>query len=75
MQQNLFSILSEEQKASLTQEERQTLYEIDKKLFPDFDGDSVEQKHKEWLKNKLAALSKEREENERYAKELEKSFV
>ena len=37
MMQNLFSVLSEEQINSLTQEERQTLTRLDEKLFPDYD--------------------------------------
>jgi len=37
MLQNLFSVLSEEQIASLTKEERNALTRIDEKLFPDFD--------------------------------------
>lgn len=37
MMQNLFSVLSEEQINSLTEEERQTLYRLDEKLFPDYD--------------------------------------
>lgn len=37
MMQNLFSVLSEEQINSLTNEERQTLYRLDEKLFPDYD--------------------------------------
>lgn len=37
MLQNLFSVLSEEQIASLTKEERNTLTKLDEKLFPDYD--------------------------------------
>lgn len=37
MLQNLFSVLSKEQIASLTQEERHTLTKLDEKLFPDYD--------------------------------------
>ena len=37
MLQNLFSVLTKEQIASLTQEERHTLTKLDEKLFPDYD--------------------------------------
>lgn len=37
MLQNLFSVLSKEQIASLTPEERHTLTKLDEKLFPDYD--------------------------------------
>ena len=37
MLQNLFSVLTNEQIASLTQEERHTLTKLDEKLFPDYD--------------------------------------
>lgn len=37
MLQNLFSVLTKEQIASLSQEERHFLTKIDEKLFPDYD--------------------------------------
>lgn len=37
MLQNLFSVLTKEQIASLTQEERHALTKLDEKLFPDYD--------------------------------------
>lgn len=70
---NLFSVLTPEQINGLSQEERNTLTELDKKLFPNLEDD--DQKHNEWLKNKLAKMKAEEEESAKYAKELEDSFV
>jgi len=69
---NLFSMLSEQQINSLTKEERDQLLAIDTKLFPDVEKNSVEQK--EWLKKKLEAMKKQREEEEAYTKMTEESF-
>ncbi len=70
---NLFSVLTPEQINGLSQEERHTLTELDKKLFP-----NLEESHEgsnEWLKKRLAQYRAEEEENAKYAKELEGSFV
>lgn len=72
---NLFSVLSEEQLKSLTKEERDQLYAIDQKLFPDGGGDDTGLHNKDWLKKKLASMKAEEAENEKYAQEMEKTFV
>ena len=71
---NLFSMLSEAQMQSLTKEERDQLFKIDQKLFPDGDGNGGDGDNT-WLKKKLAAMDAERKENEKYAKEMEADFV
>lgn len=71
MIKNLFSVLTSEQINGLSQEERNTLTELDKKLFPNLE----EGEEKEWLKNRLKAMDEERKENENYQKSLEDSFV
>lgn len=71
---NLFSMLSEAQMQSLTKEERDQLFKIDQKLFPDVDGNGGGGDNT-WLKNKLAAMEAERKANENYAKEMEADFV
>lgn len=75
---NLFSVLTEAQLNSLTKEEKDYLYNLDQKLFPDDGGGGGGDEglhNQEWLKKKLAAMDAERKENEFYAQELEKSFV
>ncbi len=71
MIKNLFSVLTSEQINGLSQEERNTLTELDKKLFPNLE----EGEENEWLKNRLEAMDEERKENENYQKSLEDSFV
>ena len=66
---NLFSMLTEEQLNSLTKEERNQLFQIDQKLFPD-DGRTSE----DWLTAKLQRMKQEEEESERYAREMEANF-
>lgn len=77
---NLFSMLSEAQMQSLTKEERDQLYKIDQKLFPDDGsgnggGGETGLHNNDWLKKKLAAMDAERKENEKYAQSLEADFV
>lgn len=65
---NLFSMLTEEQLNNLTKEERNQLFLIDQKLFPD-EGTNMD-----WLTNKLKRMRQEEEESERYAREMEANF-
>lgn len=70
---NLFSVLTEAQLNSLSKEERDSLYAIDQKLFPDGGGSGGGDN--DWLKNKLSKMNEERKENENYAQQMEESFV
>ena len=71
---NLFSVLTEAQLNSLSKEERDSLYAIDQKLFPDGNGGGGGGDN-DWLKNKLSKMDAERKETENYAKQMEESFV
>ncbi|MBO6031556.1 MAG: hypothetical protein J6Q22_08785 [Prevotella sp.] len=69
---NLFSILFEEQMKLLTKEERDQLFSIDQKLFPDDNtGGGGEN---DWLNKRLKSMEDQRKEDERYANQLEKEF-
>lgn len=70
---NLFSVLTEAQLNSLSKEERDSLYAIDQKLFPE-DGNGGGGDN-DWLKNKLAKMEEERKKDEDYAQKMEASFI
>lgn len=75
MLQNLFAVLSKEQIASLTSEERHALTEIDKKLFPDYDKYVDEHmKQKSVVEKCFARINKERADDLQYQKMTEESF-
>ena len=69
---NLFSMLSEEQMKLLTKEERDQLFNIDQKLFPDDNAGGGG--GNDWLKKYLKSMEDQRKEEERYAKQLEENF-
>ena len=75
MIQNLFSILSNEQINSLTSEERLTLTQIDKKLFPDYDLYVDRMQERTSIVDKLLDRRKKEAENDAdYQKMIESSF-
>lgn len=75
MMQNLFSVLSEEQINSLTQEERQTLTRLDEKLFPDYDKYVDEHtKQKSVVERVLERHRAEERGNVEYQQMLESEF-
>lgn len=75
MLQNLFSILTKEQIASLTQEERHTLTKLDEKLFPDYDKYVDEHmKQKSVVEKCFDRINKERADDLQYQKMTEESF-
>ena len=75
MIQNLFSVLSEEQINSLTQEERQTLTRLDEKLFPDYDKYVDEHtKQKSVVERILERRREEEKENAQYKQMMESEF-
>ena len=69
---NLFSMLSEEQMKVLTKEERDQLFKIDQKLFPDDNAGGGG--GNDWLNKRLKSMEDQRKEDERYAKQLEENF-
>ena len=76
MMQNLFSVLSEEQINSLTQEERQTLTRLDEKLFPDYDKYVDEHmKQKSVVERVLERHRAEERGNVEYQQMMESEFV
>ena len=76
MIQNLFSVLSEEQINSLTQEERQTLTRLDEKLFPDYDKYVDEHmKQKSVVERVLERHRAEERGNVEYQQMTESEFV
>ncbi|MBR4921690.1 MAG: hypothetical protein IKY01_07020 [Prevotella sp.] len=75
MIQNLFSVLSEEQINSLTQEERQTLTRLDEKLFPDYDKYVDEHmKQKSMVERVLDRHRAEERGNVEYQQMMESEF-
>ena len=76
MIQNLFSVLSKEQIASLTQEERHTLTKLDEKLFPDYPEYVEEHMRQKSVVDRVFERRRAEEESDRaYSKELESRFV
>ena len=76
MIKNLFSVLSEEQLNSLTKSERDVLYEIDQKLFPDYDKYVDEHTKQKSVVERVLERKKAEEQGDRaYSKELESRFV
>ena len=75
MIQNLFSVLSEEQINSLTQEERQTLTRLDEKLFPNYDKYIDEYtKQKSMVERVLERHEAEKRGNVEYQQMMESEF-
>lgn len=76
MLQNLFSVLSKEQIASLTQEERHTLTKLDEKLFPDYDKYVDLHMESKSIAERVIERHKAADEaNSSYARELESQFI
>ena len=73
---NLFHVLGEHFTNSLTKEERRQIDAISTRLSndPNFKGIGYSEQDNSWLKDRLAQMKKENEENERYAKMLESEF-
>ena len=75
MLQNLFSVLTKEQIASLTQEERHTLTKLDEKLFPDYDKYVDEHtKQKSMVERVLERHRAEKRGNVEYQQMMESEF-
>ena len=76
MLQNLFSVLTKEQIASLSQEERHFLTKIDEKLFPDYDKYVDEYtKQKSVVERVLERHRAEERGNVEYQQMMESEFV
>ncbi len=71
---NLFSVLSPEQINGMSPEDRRTLAELDKKLFPNIDGEEGLH-NQEWVKNYLAKKEAQQKEEEFWSNKLQESFV
>lgn len=75
MLQNLFSVLTKEQIASLSQEERLFLTKIDEKLFPDYDKYvDAHMKQKSVVERVLERRREEEKENVQYQQMMESEF-
>ena len=75
MMQNLFSVLSEGQIASLTKEERDSLYAIDQKLFPGYDEYVTQHmRAKSDVEKVMERRKKEAEADAEYRQFMESSF-
>jgi len=75
MIQNLFSVLSQQQIASLTQEERHTLTKLDEKLFPDYPEYVTEHSRmKSDVEKVFERRRQEAQSDAEYQKMLEASF-
>lgn len=75
MLQNLFSVLTKEQIASLSQEERHFLTKIDEKLFPDYDKYVDEHMQaKSDVERCLERRNKQAEDDLQYQKMMEADF-
>lgn len=75
MLQNLFSVLTKEQIASLTQEERHTLTKLDEKLFPNYPEYVDEHmRQKSVVERCFDRINKEKEDDLQYQKMMEDSF-
>lgn len=72
---NLFSVLTEEQLNSLSKEERDALYAIDKKLFPDDGNDETGLHNRTKLNEYIKKRGEQELEEAKYTEELEKRFV
>ena len=76
MLQNLFSVLTKDQIASLTQEERNTLTRLDEKLFPDYDKYVDEHmRAKSDVERVLERRRKQEEGDLQYRQMTEQSFT
>lgn len=76
MIQNLFSVLSEEQLNSLTKSERDVLYAIDQKLFPDYDKYVDEHTKQKSVVERVFERRKAEEQSDRaYSEQLQSQFV
>ncbi len=76
MIQNLFSVLSKEQIASLTQEERHTLTKLDEKLFPNYPEYVEEHMRQKSVVDRVFERRRAEEESDRaYSKQLESEFM
>lgn len=76
MIQNLFSVLSKEQIASLTQEERHTLTKLDEKLFPNYPEYVEEHMRQKSVVERVFERRRAEEEGDRaYSKQLESEFM
>jgi len=76
MVQNLFSVLSKEQIASLTQEERHTLTKLDEKLFPNYPEYVEEHMRQKSVVERVFERRRAEEESDRaYSKQLESEFT
>lgn len=73
---NLFHVLGEHFTNSLTQEERRQIDGISTRLSndPNFKGLDYHEQDNSFIKERLARLNKENEDNERYAQMMESSF-
>lgn len=75
MLQNLFSVLTKEQIASLSQEERHFLTKIDEKLFPDYDKYVDEHmRAKSDVERCLERRNKQADDDLQYQKMMEADF-
>lgn len=75
MIQNLFSVLSKEQIASLTKEERHTLTKLDEKLFPNYPEYVEEHMRQKSVVDRVFERRRAEEEDDRaYSKQLESEF-
>lgn len=75
---NLFSVLTPEQINGMSPEDRRTLAELDKKLFPNIDGEGGGEEglhNQEWVKNYLAKKEAQQKEEEYWSNKLQESFV
>lgn len=76
MIQNLFSVLSEEQLNRLTKSERDALYAIDQKLFPDYDKYVDEYTKQKSVVERVLERRKAEEQSDRaYSEQLQSQFV
>lgn len=76
MIQNLFSVLSKEQIASLTQEERHTLTKLDEKLFPNYPEYVEEHMRQKSVVERVFERRRAEEESDlAYSREIESQFV
>lgn len=77
MEVNLFHLLGASLTNSLTQEERRQIDAISTRLSndPSFKGIDYNEHDNSWLKDRLAQMQKENEDNERYAEKLKTEFV
>ncbi len=76
MIQNLFSVLSKEQIASLTQEERHTLTKLDEKLFPNYPEYVEEHMRQKSVVDRVFERRRAEEESDlAYSREIESQFV